>query len=110
MLDEFAHDLRSNSLVISFAAHLLKNNLGPFDQEEFGQVLSRNLANAQAMLDGLMNRSWLEADERTVPIKAAIMALSALLSCIQADLINIASPDIQHQINQLIQIANRLVG
>ena len=62
MLDEFSHDLRSNSLVISLTAHLLKDSLGPSDQKEFQAVLSRHLTNAQAMLDSLTNRSWLEAD------------------------------------------------
>ena len=109
MLDEFAHDLRSNSLVISVAAHLLKDSFGTFDQEEFQAVLSRNLTNAQTMLNSLMNLSWLEADQRTSQIKAAITALFALLNRVQADLIGVVSTEIQHQIEQLIQMAKRFV-
>ena len=109
MLDEFAHDLRSNSLAISFAAHLLKDGLGPVDAEAFQQVLSRNLANAQAMLDSLINRSWLEADQQSSQIKAAITTLCALLYSIQADLIGIVSTDVQIQIDQLSLQAESLV-
>ena len=109
MLDEFAHDLRSNSLVISFAAHLLKDSLDTFDQEEFQLLLSRNLTNAQAMLESLTNRSWLEADGRTSQVKVAITALSALLNTIRTELTGIVSAPVQLQIDQLTKLAKSLV-
>lgn len=67
MLRTSSHDLRGSFGIINSAAYLLKaESLSDQEREQYTDMLSRNLANVQAMLDNLMALARLEAGEETL--------------------------------------------
>ncbi|AKD57131.1 sensor histidine kinase [Spirosoma radiotolerans] len=65
-----SHDLRGSFGIINSAAYLLKaENLSDQEREKYTEMLSRNLTNAQSMLDNLMALARLEAGEETLQME-----------------------------------------
>jgi signal transduction histidine kinase len=65
-----SHDLRGSFGIINSAAYLLKaESLSDQEREQYTDMLSRNLANVQSMLDNLMALARLEAGEETLHLE-----------------------------------------
>lgn len=67
LLRASSHDLRGGFGIINSAAYLLKmEGLNESEREQYVEMLNRNLANVQDMLEGLMNLARLEAGQEAV--------------------------------------------
>ena len=70
LLRTSSHDLRGGFGIINSAAYLLKmEDLSDAERDQYVDILSRNLANVQDMLEGLMNLARLEAGQELVRIE-----------------------------------------
>jgi signal transduction histidine kinase len=71
MLRTSSHDLRGSLGIITSAAMLLKmKGLAPEEQQEYVDMMCRNLTNVHAMLTGLMDLARLEAGQETLQIES----------------------------------------
>lgn len=71
LLRTSSHDLRGSFGIINSTAYLLKTEgLSEQEREQYLDMLSRNLANVQTMLDSLMELARLEAGEETLHIES----------------------------------------
>ncbi len=104
MLKELTHDLNSVYSVISYAAHFLLDQPIQSEREELEEVLSRNLTNAELMLNSLAGGTWTGAEPNLLPIKKLLTTLSTLLGHMQTELLGLLPDAIQEQIVQLKQL------
>ncbi|MCX6212877.1 hypothetical protein [Spirosoma sp.] len=92
------HDLRSHFTIICYAIHCLEGKLPPHEQEDYQEMLARNLGTIQSIVEDLALPKLKERgqeDELRIELKRLLDYLAIKRS-------TVSQTYLQEQVNQLI--------